>query len=99
MPTILIQLDDSDVLSSRETGLSFRVAIEKALQVHDDEVILDFSHIRNANHSCIDEMIGVLVFRNGPDVLKRLVFNRCSPVVRTMIEFVIADRLETRQKV
>ena len=93
MATIRVQVDSLDVLTSRETGFGFRAAIESVLQTDEETVILDFSCIRNATQSCLDEMIGVLIMAHGPDVLRRLRFRGCRPTVRSLIEYVIADRL------
>jgi len=99
MKTISIKGVESNVLASRETGLSFRVAIEATLQDNPGEdVLLDFSAVRNATQSCIDEMIGVLVLREGPGVLSRLRFHSCCPTVQHLIRFVVEDRIEFRQR-
>jgi len=96
MVTIQVQVDGLDVLTSRETGLGFRAAIERSLEADQEPVVLDFSSIRNATQSCLDEMIGVLILAHGPDVLQRLRFRNCNPTVRSLIQFVIADRLESK---
>ena len=57
------------------------------------EVSFDFSGIE-VTQSFVDELIGTLILRQGPDVLETLVFKSCSDDVRAIIEFVAADRCD-----
>ena len=52
---------------------------------HFDEVILDFEGIRNVNSSFTNALIGGLVARHGPDVLQKLRFANCNPIVKVSI--------------
>lgn len=47
-----------------------------------------------ATQSFIDELVGVLILRHGPDILLRMVFKGCSDEVRAMVEFVASDRCD-----
>ena len=55
------------------------------------EVELNFAGV-NVSQSFADELVGVLLLRQSPAVLERLVFKGCSDSVRAVIEFVVADR-------
>lgn len=79
-------------LSARSTGLFVRDAIEQTL-LAGEEVEFDFSSVE-VTQSFIDELIGVLVLKHGPEVLDHLVFKSCSESVRAIIEFVAADRCD-----
>jgi len=57
------------------------------------EVVLDFRDVE-VTQSFVDELVGCLVLKHGPRVLERLVFQRCSPNVRAIVEFVAADRVD-----
>ena len=57
------------------------------------EVAFDFAGIE-VTQSFVDELIGALILRQGPDVLEKLVFKSCSDDVRAIIEFVAADRCD-----
>jgi len=57
------------------------------------EVAFDFAGIE-VTQSFVDELIGALILRHGPDVLERLVFKSCSDDVRAIVEFVAADRCD-----
>ena len=57
------------------------------------EVVFDFTDIE-VTQSFVDELIGQLILRQGPDVLSRLVFKSCSEDVRSVIEFVANDRCD-----
>lgn len=70
-----------------------REELEITLAQVGAEVILDFSGI-STTQSFVDELVGVLVLRHGPDILSRIVFKGCSDDVRAIIEFVVADRCD-----
>lgn len=81
------------LVGSRLAAAPLREELEVALAHQGAEVILDFSGI-TATQSFVDELVGVLVLRHGPDVLARMVFKGCSDDVRAIIEFVAADRCD-----
>lgn len=60
---------------------------------HGQEVILNFAGVE-ATQSFIDGLVGVLILKRGPDVLKRLIFRSCSDDVRAILQFVAADRCD-----
>lgn len=94
MFSLLIQLDGSDFLASREVGRRLRFTIEDALKrQRGEEIRLDFSAVKSATQSCMDEMIGVLVRQHGEIILSRILFDNCEHEIRTLIQFVISDRL------
>lgn len=82
---------------SRLVAAPLREELEVALAQQGAEVILDFSGI-TATQSFVDELIGVLVLRHGPDILARIVFKGCSDDVRAIIEFVVTDRCDQHIK-
>lgn len=90
---LLNQHAHGHLVGSRLAAAPLREELEVALAQHDAEVILDFSGI-TATQSFVDELVGVLVLRHGPDVLARIVFKGCSDDVRAIIEFVVADRCD-----
>lgn len=57
------------------------------------DVVLDFAGVE-ATQSFIDELVGVLILKHGPDVLDKLIFKACTDNVRAIIEFVAADRCD-----
>lgn len=89
----LNQLAHGHLVGSRMAAAPVREELEVTLAQADAEVILDFSGI-SATQSFVDELVGVLVLRHGPDVLSRIVFKGCSEDVRAIIEFVAADRCD-----
>ena len=70
-----------------------REELEIALAQQGAEVVLDFSGIADTQ-SFVDELVGVLALRHGPDVLARIIFQGCSDDVRAIIEFIAADRCD-----
>lgn len=81
------------MVGSRMAAAPVREDLEIALAQAGAEVVLDFSGI-SATQSFVDELVGVLVLRHGPDILSRIVFKGCSDDVRAIIEFVVADRCD-----
>lgn len=81
----------SRFLGTRYQGRPLRAELEAALARHE-EVSLNFSGL-NVTQSFIDEMIGVLVLKNGPRILGKLVFEGCSEDVKSVIQFVVDSRV------
>lgn len=79
-------------IGARATAASLRENVELNL-ARGNEVVFDFSGIE-VTQSFVDELIGALILRRGPDVLARLVFKSCSDDVRSVIEFVATDRCD-----
>ena len=89
----LIQHAHGHMVGSRMAAAPVRDELEITLAQAGAEVVLDFSGI-SATQSFVDELVGVLVLRHGPDILSRIVFKGCSDDVRAIIEFVVADRCD-----
>lgn len=99
MQTLIIRLADSDIITGRDSGLELRRKVEQAIDEDPEQLVLDFSGIRNATQSCLDEMIGILLLERGAGVLNRLVFKGCTPALREMIQFVVSDRMQSQAPV
>lgn len=91
-PISLNQYARGHLISARATALPLRDELEAAL-LRGEEVVIDFAGLQ-ATQSFVDELIGVLILRQGPDVLERIVFRACSDDVRAIIEFVATDRCD-----
>lgn len=90
---LLNQHAHGHLVGSRMAAAPVREELEITLAQVGAEVVLDFSGI-SATQSFVDELIGVLVLRHGPDILSRIIFKGCSDDVRAIIEFVAADRCD-----
>lgn len=77
---------------TRTSATPLREQAEMAL-AQGYEVVFDFTGIE-VTQSFVDELVGALILRHGPDVLDRLVFKSCSDDVRAILEFVAADRCD-----
>lgn len=84
------------LVGARFSAAPLREQVEAALAC-GAEIALNFSHVE-ATQSFIDELVGVLILKHGPDVLDRLVFKSCSDDVRAIIEFVATDRCDQYMK-
>ena len=78
--------------SVRSVAAPIRAQAEDAL-AQGGEVVLDFAGIE-VTQSFIDELVGALILRQGPEVLERIVFKSCSDDTRAIIEFVATDRCD-----
>lgn len=83
---------NSAFMGSRIRALKIREDLEQAL-LKNPEVEIDFANI-NIGQSFADELIGVLVLKHGPDILRKLIFKNCSDIVKTTIQFVVTDRYD-----
>lgn len=85
------------MVGSRFAATPIREQLEKTLARQKGDVSLDFSGVV-ATQSFVDELIGVLLLKNGVSVLERVIFKGCSPDVRAIIEFVATDRCDQYMK-
>lgn len=83
---------DGRLLGARPSALPIRDLIEQALAA-GDKVVIDFAGT-NVTQSFVDELIGVLVLQRGKEVLRSLTFKNCSADVKTILHFVVSDRLD-----
>jgi hypothetical protein len=80
-----------NLLGTRFIAKSIRESIEEALS-HPDDAEVDFSGVE-VTQSFIDELLGPLLLRWGPQLLTRLAFRGCSENAQAVIRFVVAGRL------
>jgi len=92
----LIQHAHGRLIGARETAVPLRLPVEQALAV-GAEVVFDFSGVE-VTQGFVDELIGALILKRGPDVLAQMVFKACSDEVRAIIEFVASDRADQYRK-
>ena len=63
--------------------------IEPLLQVPGEDIILDFSGVRNSNSSFMNALLSGLIEKHGEPALERLLFKGCNPVITVMVESAI----------
>lgn len=61
------------------------------------EIVLNFTGVRNANSSFMNALVAGFIEQHGPQVLDRLVFQGCNPVVRVLVESAISLGQEKRE--
>ena len=54
-------------------------------------MVLDFAGVA-VTQSFVDELVGSLILRHGPEILQRIVFKNFSDDTRSIMEFVATDR-------
>jgi len=59
-----------------------------------EEMVLNFTGVRVANSSFINALVAGAIEQSGPDLLNRLVFKGCNPVIRVLVEAAISLGLE-----
>jgi hypothetical protein len=86
----------SRLLGTRNIALPIRDEIERFLghTNSDEKIIINFSNV-NPTQSFVDELLGVIVLEHGPNVLSRMVMKNCSDDIKSILHFVISDRLKT----
>ena len=57
------------------------------------EVIVNFTGVE-VTQSFVDELLGALILRDGPEVMQRLILRGCSEQTRGIVRFVAADRTQ-----
>jgi hypothetical protein len=53
------------------------------------EIILNFTGVRTANSSFVNGLLAGLVEQHGPEVLHRVVFKGCNPVIQALVRAAI----------
>lgn len=64
-----------------------------------EQVVLDFTRVRNANSSFINALIAGTIEQHGQPVLTKLVFKGCNAVIRVLVESAIELGLEKAKRV
>ncbi len=80
-------------LGGRYRARELRESVEQLL-AHADEVVLDFTGMKSATQSFIDELVGVLVLQHGPDIVQRVVFKGCAEDIKEILSFVVSSRTD-----
>jgi len=52
--------------------------------------VLNFNGVRNANSSFVNALVAGFIEQHGTQMLDRLVFQGCNPVVRVLVESAIS---------
>ncbi|MDN6857291.1 MULTISPECIES: STAS-like domain-containing protein [unclassified Pseudomonas] len=78
-------------LGMRATATPFRMEIERHLKL-GEAISIDFSN-KDATQSFVDELVGALILKHGRTVLAQLTFKNCSDDLKSIIRFVINDRV------
>ena len=77
-------------LSKRARAVPLRQEMEEALGA-GHKVVLDFDGIE-ATQSFVDELVGVLILKQGPSILESISFRKCSANMKAIVQFVASDR-------
>lgn len=95
MNTQLIALQQhalGSMMGMRSSAIPLRLQIEQALAA-GQEVTVNFTGVA-VTQSFVDELLGALILRDGPDVLQRIVLKGCTEETRGIIRFVASDRAQ-----
>lgn len=80
------------MIGMRAVAIPLRDKAEQVL-LGGREVVFDFADV-SVTQSFVDELIGNLILRHGPDLLERMIFSNCSDDTRAILEFVASDRAD-----
>lgn len=89
----ILEHTQAQFLGSRFRARELREQVEKLL-ARADELVLDFTGMKSATQSFIDELVGVLVLQHGPDIVQKLVFKGCSDDIKEILSFVVSSRMD-----
>lgn len=89
----ILEHTKTSFLGSRFRARELREELEQ-LVARTDEVVLDFSGMKSATQSFVDELVGVMVLKHGPDIINRLVFKGCSDDIKEILSFVVSSRTD-----
>lgn len=85
-------------LADGESAARFRATrIEPYVRI-SPEITLDFTGVRNANSSFMNALITGLVEQHGQEVLARIVFKGCNPLIRVLVESAIDLGLQKSER-
>jgi len=79
------------ILGTRPEATALRYAVERALEEGRSPVCVDFKGVL-VSQSFMDEFLGVLIARNGIDILHRILLKNCHPDVQAAAQFVARIR-------
>ncbi len=80
------------MIGMRSSAVPIRKSIELALE-KEHEVIVNFAGVE-VTQSFVDELLGALILRAGPEIMQRLILKGCSEQTRGIVKFVATDRAE-----
>jgi len=78
------------LMGMRSSAAPLRRTIELALE-KEREVVVNFTGVE-VTQSFVDELLGALILREGPEIMQRLILKGCSEQTRGIVKFVAADR-------
>jgi hypothetical protein len=93
----ILEHTNAPFLGGRYRARELREELEQLL-TRADEIVLDFTGMKSATQSFVDELVGVLVLRHGPNITQRIVFKGCSEDIKEILSFVVASRTEDYQR-
>lgn len=64
-----------------------------------DQIVLDFTQVRNANSSFMNALIAGTIEEHGQVVLTKLVFKGCNAVIRVLVESAIELGLDKAKRI
>jgi hypothetical protein len=80
------------MIGMRSSAVPIRQSIELALK-DGHEVEVNFTGVE-VTQSFVDELLGALILRDGPEIMQRLILKGCSEQTRGIVKFVAMDRSE-----
>lgn len=80
------------MIGMRSSAVPIRAVIEQALS-NGQDVVVNFTGVE-VTQSFVDELLGALILKEGPEVMQRLILKGCSEQTRGIVKFVAEDRAE-----
>lgn len=93
MTTIPIRARAGAFAENKDTARNLRETLLLPALAAGETVVLDFAGVEDATQSFIHALISEALRRHGPEVLDRIEFRSCAPVVRKVIG-IVADYMQ-----
>ncbi|SDS02337.1 STAS-like domain-containing protein [Opitutus sp. GAS368] len=87
---LFLATDFGPQLADGEAASCYRLARVEPYLSLCEQVVLDFTGVRSANSSFVNALVAGIVEQHGQDVLHKVAFKGCNPVVRVLVEAAIA---------
>jgi hypothetical protein len=79
------------MLGTRDAAAPLRSQVQDAIDAHHTPVCVDFNGLL-VSQSFMDEFLGMLILRNGPTILRQIIFQNCHADVKAAIDLVATVR-------
>ncbi len=89
---VLQRYAKGSMIGMRSTATPIRQLIERGLSEGHD-IAINFTGVE-VTQSFVDELLGAIILRRGPQVMRHVILRGCSDTTKSIIKFVTHDRAD-----